>query len=72
MEYTQHIAIEGQRWDTVAEIRYGRSDLAKIIIAANPNIPITPRLEAGTVLQIPILEKNDPETDPSLLPHWKR
>lgn len=72
MATTQHIVIDGERWDTIAEKAYGRGDLAKLIIAANPRVPITPRLIGGTVLEVPIIETNEVQTDAEKLPPWKK
>jgi len=72
MRVSQYIATEGERWDTIAEKAYGRGDLAKYIIAANPRVPITPRLIGGTVLEIPIIETNEVKTNSEKLPPWKK
>jgi hypothetical protein len=72
MANTQYTVQDGERWDTISYKAYGRADLAHIIIAANPNVPITARLTGGTVLDIPILEDTAVKTDAELLPPWKR
>jgi phage tail protein X len=72
MASTQYTVQDGERWDTIAYKAYGRADLAHIIITANPGIPVTARLEGGTVLEIPILEETAVKTDAELLPPWKR
>ena len=71
-EVTQYIAKEGERWDQVAYKAYGRASLIKPIIEANPVVPITPRLAAGTVLVIPVIAETDVKTDAELLPPWKQ
>lgn len=71
MAFTEHIAKDGQRWDTVAYEAYG--DVAKLsdIIAANPDVPITAIIPEGTRLLIPIVETVAVEIDKTLLPPWK-
>jgi phage tail protein X len=71
-DYTQYLVQDGERWDTVAYKAYGRASLMKPIIEANPAVPITPRLEAGTVLIIPLVDEVEVKTDNELLPPWKR
>lgn len=72
METIQYITQEGERWDTVSFKMYGTPNEVQRIIEANPNIPITERLEGGLVLEIPILETNNLTTDKEDLPPWKR
>ena len=67
-----YIVTEGERWDTIAEKAYGKASAYQGIIAANPNVPITTRLNGGIVLLIPILENNSIVTDAESLPPWKR
>lgn len=71
MIVTQFIVTEGMRWDAVSQLAYGKASLYAGIIAANPLVPITPRLIGGTVLTIPVLEDNTVQTDKELLPPWK-
>lgn len=68
----QYIALDGERWDTIAHKAYGRSDMARIIIEANPTVSIAPRLKGGTVLEVPVIETNEVKTDAEKLPPWKR
>lgn len=72
METIQYITQEGERWDTVSFKMYGTPNEVQRIIEANPNIPITERLEGCLVLEIPILETNNLTTDKEDLPPWKR
>lgn len=71
-EVTQYITKEGERWDHIAYKAYGRASLIQPIIEANPAVPITPRLAAGTVLVIPVIPETDVKTDAELLPPWKQ
>jgi phage tail protein X len=71
-ESTQYIVKEGARWDTISFKAYGRASLMQPIIEANPKVPITPRIAAGTVLTIPVIEEIEVKTDKELLPPWKR
>lgn len=67
---TKYRTTGGDRWDTIAVKAYGDVSLAKIIIAANPTVPITPVLQGGLELFIPIVPGTT--VDKSLLPPWKR
>lgn len=71
-ETTQYIVKDGERWDTIAHKAYGRASLMQPIIEANPNVPINPRLEGGTVLIIPVIDEINVQTDKEKLPPWKR
>lgn len=72
MANKQYIVTEGERWDTVAAKAYGKASAFQPIIAANPSVPIAPRLKGGTILIIPILADNLIKTDAENLPPWKR
>jgi phage tail protein X len=83
-EYTSYVTKEGDRWDLIAYESYGalsltivdslgnqvEQDAIDYIIQANPSVPITPELESGIILRIPIVEFVETKTD--LLPPWKR
>lgn len=70
MTYTKYTTVQGDRWDTVAHKAYGDPMKISPIIEANPNVPKSPVILAGTVLYIPI---QDRETiTPSILPPWKQ
>lgn len=71
METTQYIVKDGMRWDTIANLAYGRATLIQPLIENNPLVPIAPRIPAGTVLTIPIIEEPEVKTDKELLPPWK-
>ncbi len=71
MATTQYITNQDERWDTIAYNVYGDAGLSAGIIAANPAVPITDKLPAGTVLEIPILEEIE-VLNSDLLPIWKR
>ena len=67
-----YIVTDGERWYTISQKAYGRPDLFPSILAANPSIPFSARLEGGTQLQIPVLVTTDAAIDISLLPPWKQ
>ena len=54
------------RWDLVAYRAYGDATKVSVIIEANPQVPVSEVVEAGTILNIPILEA--PEVTEALLP----
>lgn len=72
MVYKQYTTIEGERWDNVAWKAYGNAAKVNEIIASNPDVQITDRIPAGTVLNIPIVEEEEVLTDLELLPPWKQ
>jgi phage tail protein X len=67
----EYITKEGERFDQVAYKAYGKSTLVTTIIQANPKVPIVPKLPAGVVLYIPVLDEVSVKTDKELLPPWK-
>ena len=58
-EYLEYKTIDDERWDQIAYKFYGIPTLYEPIIRANPYIPITSILPAGTIIQIPILQAQD-------------
>lgn len=68
----QYTVLDGERWDTIAFKAYGNATLTKPIIEANPDVLITDRLAAGTVLVVPVFKLDDILTDQELLPPWMR
>lgn len=69
MEYYEYITKDGDRWDLLAYEFYGDATLYEPIIIVNPNVPITPILKSGIVLQIPLREETE-EID-FILPPWR-
>lgn len=54
-EYLQHIASDGERWDTLSYQYYGNAINYEVIIKANRHLAIKPTLGAGQVVLIPII-----------------
>jgi len=71
MSYLTHTTIEGDTWDAIAYRYYGNAWRYPPIIAANPQVPITPVLPAGLTLTIPVLQRRD-TADTQALPPWMR
>lgn len=71
-EFVEYIVKQGDRWDTIAFKAYGDPTLFNGIIEANTATVISPILEAGTRLIVPILEIAEIQIDSELLPPWKR
>ncbi|KGH08707.1 MULTISPECIES: tail protein X [Comamonas] len=67
--YLTHITTEGERWDQLAWKYYGNALEYERIVAANPQVPITPTLLGGLRLSIPVIEETQIVED---LPPWKR
>lgn len=70
--FVEYVAKQGDRWDTIAFKAYGDATLINGLIEANPTIVISPILEAGTRIIVPILESGEIQIDSELLPPWKR
>lgn len=68
-EYLPMLTLEGDRWDLIAYRAYG--DVAKqdLIIAANPELAITPMLPAGVTVRVPVLAETTSQIQ--TLPPWK-
>lgn len=69
--YYEHTTKDGERWDTIAYDFYGDPTLYEGIIAANPTVKITPMLDAGTRLKIPVIDTSQ-SLGAEELPPWKR
>ncbi|KVG24739.1 hypothetical protein WL05_01785 [Burkholderia ubonensis] len=68
--FLTHITTEGERWDQIAYRYYGNPFAYERIIAANPDVPIAPRLASGIALSIPVVSNDDvPDEE---LPPWMR
>jgi len=70
--FVEYVTKQGDRWDTIAFKAYGDSTLVNGIIEANTSIVISPILEPGTRVIVPILESGEIQIDSELLPPWKR
>jgi phage tail protein X len=68
-DYLPYLTREGDRWDLIAYRLYGDVGRQDLIIAANPELAITPMLPAGVTLRVPILPDDTPP--PETLPPWK-
>lgn len=71
MEYLEHVATEGDRWDSLAYKYYGDPYGYERIIVANPHVPIAPFIAAGTKVAIPLIEP-PAATATEDLPPWKQ
>lgn len=71
MNYLPHVTRAGERWDQLAWHYYGDAMDYERIIAANPDVEITPTLAGGLVLAIPMVEVDDAIASEEL-PPWKR
>ncbi|EDT8749050.1 hypothetical protein QG54_003448 [Salmonella enterica subsp. enterica] len=65
--YIEHITTDGERWDQIAYRYYGDPFGYARIIMANPHIAVTPVLDAGQRLAIPVI---DTEQTAQELPPW--
>lgn len=52
--YVEHVTGEGERWDQISARYLGTPLAYERIIVANPAVPITVTLPAGTTLRIPL------------------
>lgn len=67
----EYIVKEGDRWDTIAFNAYGDASMYSVIIEANTSSIISPVLQPGQRINIPIVEETEIEIDSELLPPWK-
>lgn len=68
---TRYIALDGDRWDLIAWKAYGDATKYPEIVKANPAVPIRPFIEAGTIINVPVISGAENPTQ-SNLPPWKR
>ena len=68
-EYYNYITKDNDRWDLISYKYYDDPTLYEAIILANPDVKITPILEAGIKLKIPVMETSDEIT--TSLPPWR-
>ena len=69
-EFYNYVTKDNDRWDLIAYKFYNDSTKYELIIKTNPDIPITPVLESGIKLKIPVLEEK--ETISFITPPWKK
>lgn len=70
-EHLEHVAREGDRWDSLAYQYYGDPFGYVRLIEANPHVPIRPYIAAGTRLAIPLIEPAAAASTEEM-PPWKR
>jgi len=70
--FVEYVAKQGDRWDTIAFKAYGDTTLINGLIEANPTIVISPILEIGTRVIVPVLEQGEIQINSELLPPWKQ
>lgn len=70
MDYLEHVTSRGERWDQLGARYYGDASNYAGIMAANPDVLLTPTLPAGLTLVIPLIDA--PPADVSDLPPWKQ
>lgn len=70
MKYTEYVTKEADRWDLIAYEFYGNAKKYEAIIAANPDIPITPILESGLIIKIPEIDDSSENANIEDLPPW--
>lgn len=68
-EYLPMLTLEGDRWDLIAHRAYGNVAKQDLIIAANPELAITPMLPAGVTVRVPVLAETTSQIQ--TLPPWK-
>lgn len=68
--FIEYVTKDGDRWDLIAHRMYGDAFAYEPIIAANPDIPITPVLAGGLRILVPLREPS--KIEDAELPPWKR
>ncbi len=69
--YLQHIASDGDRWDSLSYQYYGDATAYGQIIIANRHLLITTTLSAGQIVFIPIITAPKKQQD-ATVPPWLR
>ena len=69
MDRLVHVTSDGERWDTLAWRYYGSVTEVERIIAANPHMSITPVLQGGVRIFIPVVRSAELEHNVNL-PPW--
>lgn len=72
MDYLEHITSDGERWDSIAQAKYGDVSKVDILINDNKHIPIAPTIAGGIKMLIRIIEPTDSQSEVNRLPPWKR
>jgi phage tail protein X len=72
MASVNYTTIYGDRWDLIAIERYGNIKSVPVLQDANPLVQLSPIIEAGTNLIIPIVDDSDEAIIAENLPPWKR
>jgi len=79
----EYVTQQNDRWDLIAYKAYGtvgnillndgsQANAMSYLIQNNQDIAVNDMLDAGLLLQIPIINSTILPTDPTLLPPWKR
>lgn len=68
-DFYEYITKDGDRWDLIAYEYYGDATFYELIITANPEVQITPILDPGIKLKIPVREET--EQIKFILPPWR-
>ncbi len=70
-KFVTYITKDNDRLDIIATLAYGSPHAHKMIVDANPNLPLTPVYSAGILVAVPVVE-NTTEAVVTNLPPWKR
>lgn len=72
MQYLEHEAQPGERWDTIAKLYYGDATHIGELVRANVALGEVPPLvfERKTLIKVPVIEQA--AADASTLPPWKQ
>jgi len=63
---------QGERWDLLAYRFYGTVKSMNILTDANPSVPLSPMIEMGTNLVIPIIDNTSDLVLKVNVPPWKK
>ncbi len=55
MSFVKYTATQGDTWPAIAHKAYGEFHRWTEIAAANPQLPLSATLAAGTVVQVPVI-----------------
>ena len=71
MEYIEHITLDGDRWDQIANLYYGDASRISPLAEANEHLQLLPVLPAGLPVRVPLIDDTE-ALDAQDLPPWMR
>lgn len=71
-EFVKYTTKQGDRLDTISTMAYGTPHAVKVIVDANPALPILNKYDGGIELAIPVIDDVQFSDNTENLPAWKK